>query len=127
MKLRYIILYVENVTETMHFYNEAFGFTTKFIHDGKDYGELNTGDTILAFSSLELMEDLGKNPAKPSASNPVFEIAIETDDVESKINQAIGCGASLVQAPEQKPWGQTTSYVSDKNGFLIEICTPVKK
>jgi len=125
MKLKYIIFYVENVTETIHFYNEAFGFTTKFVHDGKDYGELNTGDTILAFSSLQLMADLGKNPGKPTASNPVFEIAIETDDVESKINQAVSAGATLVQAPEQKPWGQTTAYVSDKNGFLIEICTAV--
>jgi len=127
MKLRYIILYVENVTETMRFYNEAFGLSTKFIHDGKDYGELSTGDTILAFSSLKLMAELGKNPSKSDASSPVFEIAFETDDVQLKTNHAIDCGATLVQEPEQKPWGQTTAYVSDKNGFLIEICTAVDK
>jgi len=125
MNLKYIILYVENVPETMQFYNEAFGFTTKFIHEANDYGELDTGSTILAFSTLKLMQELGKNPAKASASNPVFEIALETDDVESKIKHAISCGAVLVQEPKQQPWGQTTAYVSDKNGFLIEICTPV--
>jgi len=125
MKLKYIILYVENVTETMRFYNEAFEFSTKFIHEAQDYGELYTGNTTLAFSSLKLMAELGKNPAKPIANNPVFEIAFETDDVEKKVNHAVSCGATLVQAPKTQDWGQTTAYVSDKNGFLIEICTAV--
>jgi len=127
MKLKYIILYVEDVEKTMLFYNEAFGFATQFIHEAKDYGELNTGSTTLAFSSLKLMSELGKNPAKPNAGNPVFEIAIETDDVDAKTDHAISCGATLVQAPKQQPWGQTIAYVSDKNGFLIEICTAVAK
>jgi len=30
-----------------------------------------------------------------------------------------------VQPPEAMPWGQTTAYVTDPNGFLVEICTPV--
>ncbi|MCB1833914.1 MAG: hypothetical protein KDH19_10850 [Geminicoccaceae bacterium] len=25
----------------------------------------------------------------------------------------------------QEPWGQTTAYVTDLNGFLVEICSPV--
>jgi len=127
MKLKYIILYVDNVADTIQFYNEAFGFNTRFIHDAQDYGELNTGDTLLAFSSLKLMAELGKNPAKALAHNPVFEIAFETDDVKAKIDHAISCGATLVQEPRQQPWGQTTAYVSDRNGFLIEICTAVSE
>lgn len=125
MKLKYIILYVESVTKTIHFYNEAFGFATKFIHDAEDYGEIDTGDTVLAFSSLKLMTELGKNPAQPIANNPVFEIAFETPDVKSSLDHAVSCGANLVQAPIKQPWGQTTAYVSDINGFLIEICTAV--
>ena len=127
MKLKYTILYVESVSATLDFYEKAFGFKTRFIHEAGDYGELDTGDTTLSFSSLKLMQDLGKNPQKASASSPVFEIAFETTDVSKWLNQAIQHGATLVQDAKLEPWGQTTSYVSDINGFLVEICSPVQQ
>lgn len=127
MKFKFTILYVENVTETIEFFEAAFGMERAMIHESGDYGELATGDTRLAFSSLSLMENLGKNPARASRSAPVFEIAFETDDVENALHRSIAAGAMLVQGAEQMPWGQTVAYVSDKNGFLIELCTPVGK
>lgn len=125
MKFKYAILYVENVPETLQFYKDAFGYETKFLHDGKDYGELDTGDTTLAFSSLQLITDLGKNPSKPNPENPVFEIAFETDQVSKCLDKAVSCGAKLIQGIKEQPWGQTTASVCDKNGVIIEICTPV--
>ncbi len=127
MKLKYTILYVESVAATLDFYEKAFGFKTRFMHEAGDYGELDTGETTLSFSSLQLMSQLGKNPQKATASAPVFEIAFETGDVAKWLKQAIACGATLVQDVKEEPWGQTTSYVSDINGFLIEICSPVQQ
>ena len=127
MKLKYTILYVENVSKTLNFYKQSFGFQTKMLHESGDYGELDTGETTLAFSSLKLMSDLGKNPMKANPSAPVFEIAFETQEVKKWLNQAIKSGAVLVQDIQEETWGQTTSYVSDPNGFLIEICSPVKQ
>lgn len=127
MKLKYTILYVENVSETLKFYEQSFGFQTKMLHEGGDYGELDTGETTLSFSSLQLMSDLGKKPAQATPSAPVFEIAFETHDVKKWLERAIKSGATLVQDIREEPWGQTTSYVSDPNGFLIEICSPVKQ
>lgn len=125
MKLRYNILYVEDVTKTLNFYKTAFGFDIGFAHESGDYGELATGDTKLAFSSIELMESLGKSPSKPDPKRPSSEIAFETDDVAKALDAAVKAGATLVQDVREEPWGQTTSYVSDINGFLVEICSPV--
>ncbi len=125
MQFRYTILYVTNVRETLDFYVSAFGLQQKMLHESGDYGELDTGSTVLAFSSLELMESLGKTPQKAHLAAPVFEIAFETDDVEAALKQAIKAGAKPVQPATQMPWGQTVGYVSDQNGFLIEICTKV--
>lgn len=127
MKFKYAILYVESVSDTLAFYENAFGFKTRFIHEAGDYGELDTGETCLSFSSLKLMSDLNKNPGIATPSAPIFEIAFETDDVEKWLKNAIDCGATLVQDTKEQPWGQTTSYVSDPNGFLIEICSPIKQ
>lgn len=125
MKFKYTILYVDSVSETLEFYNKAFGFKTKFLHEAGDYGELDTGNTVLSFSSIELMTSLGKSPVRADVSAPVFELAFETEDVKTHLDNAIKTGAKLVQDIKQEPWGQVTSYVSDPNGFLIEICSPV--
>lgn len=125
MKLKYTIFYVENVKETMDFFCRAFDLKIKFLHESGDFGELDTGETSLSFSSISLMEQLGKSPAAPNPENPVFEIAFETDNVKESLKRALAAGATLVQDLREEPWGQTTSYVSDPNGYLIEICSPV--
>jgi len=125
MKLKYTILYVKNVTRSIEFYQRAFGFKTKMIHESGDYGELDTGSTTLSFSSLELISELGKSPGKANKDTPTFEIAFESSNVKKDLDKAVNAGATLIQDIREEPWGQTTSYVSDIDGFLIEICSPI--
>jgi lactoylglutathione lyase len=125
MQFGYTILYVQDVPGTIAFYETAFGFARRFVHEAGDYGELDTGATTLAFSSLALMRELGKNPQSASANAPSFEIALSTADVAAAVLRAVDAGARLVQPPEQMPWGQTVAYVTDINGALVELCTPV--
>lgn len=125
MKFKYTILYVENVPETLGFYEKAFGLTVGFLHESHDYGQLATGDTCLSFSSRSLMQSLGKNPSQPQIDSPQFEIAFEVSDVSAALAQAIAAGAKLVQPVKEEAWGQETAYIADPNGFLVEICSPV--
>lgn len=125
MTFRYTILYVDDVPATLAFYEAAFGLSIGFLHESNDYGELSTGATKLAFSSRSLMRHLGKEPAHPNPAAPVFEIAFETDDVDSALAKALDAGATLLQEARNEPWGQRTAYVSDPNGYLVELCTPV--
>ncbi len=126
MIFRYTILYVDDVPATLDFFERAFGLERGFLHESGGYGELVTGDTRLAFSSTDLMRQLGKTPAAPSREAPTFEIAFEVDDVAAALRTAVGAGATLVQDARDEPWGQTTSYVTDPNGYLIEICSAVQ-
>ena len=127
MKLGYTIFYVEDVEKTVKFYENAFGLKKLFLHESGDYGELDTGDTKLAFLSYALAElnDVGFSKLSLNAETSTMEIALVTDNVEDAFNTAIGVGASELQKPKGKPWGQTVSYVRDINGFLIELCTPI--
>lgn len=126
MIFRYTILYVDNVPSSLDFFERAFGFKRLFLHESGDYGELATGDTKLAFSSTELMRQLDKNPVSPRPNAPTFEIAFEADDVAGALQRAVDAGAMLVQDLREEPWGQTTSYVADPDGYLIEICSAVR-
>lgn len=125
MKFGYTILYVDSVKETLDFYERAFGFKCRFLHDSGDYGELETGETTLAFAERKMLEQEGLTSPRMSGSAPDFEIDFTTDDVNAALKKAVNAGAKLLKDAEVKPWGQTVAYVSDNNGYLIEICTPI--
>lgn len=125
MRLRYVILYVADVPAAIAFYEAAFGLTRLFLHEGGDYGEMATGETRLAFSAHRLMRQLGKTPGQARPDAPVFELAFETDDVAAGFARAVAAGATAITPPHDQPWGQTISYVSDRDGYLVEICSPV--
>ena len=126
MHLRYAILYVDDVEHSMQFFERAFGLARGMLHESGDYGELRTGDTKLAFSSTALMRSLGKAPGRPDPAAPVFEIAFEIEDVAAAVDAARQAGAAVRQEVREEPWGQTTAYVTDPNGYLIELCSPVR-
>ncbi|MRX38238.1 VOC family protein [Flavobacterium sp. LC2016-23] len=129
IKFGYTILYVENVETAVAFYENAFGFSRKFVTPENDYGELITGETTLSFASKKLAAQNLKEgfiesnlEAKPFAT----EIGFITDDVTETVQKATTFGAVLVTEPTRKPWGQIVAYVRDLDGFLIEICTEVE-
>lgn len=127
MKFAYTILYVHNVESTLNFYVKAFGCTSRFLHESKAYGELETGNTILSFADEALAKDnVGAFEKNELTKIPAgFEIAFSTDDVQQAYEKALHAGAHSLQAPAQKPWGQLVAYVRDINGIIIEICSPL--
>jgi len=125
MQFGYTILYVDDVRSSLAFYEQAFGLKTAFLHESGDFGQLDTGTTALAFSSLRLMDELGKSPSRADAARPCNEIAFVTADVPAALAHALAAGATPIQAAEDMPWGQTVAYVADPDGFLVELCTPV--
>ncbi len=128
MKLGYTIVYVPDVVASLKFFNDAFGIATKFVHESNTYGELQTGETTLAFAAHELGESHFPNgfvKASVSATPLGIEVALVTDDVAGAHARALGAGARELCAPEEKPWGQTVSYVRCLDGTLVELCSPM--
>ena len=128
MKFGYTIVYVSSVTEALIFYKEAFGFETRFLHDSNQYGELDTGATVLAFASHAMGEmNLGGQYQKtdPNAAPLGIELAFVTGNVEFAFAKAVAAGAIAIKPPIEKPWGQVVAYVRARDGSLIELCSPI--
>ena len=128
MKLGYTIIYVPSVVDSLAFFGNAFGLQQKFLHDSKTYGELDTGETTLAFAAHELGDanfSGGHVRAHESAQPLGMEIALVTDDVDAAHRRALEHGASQLSPPSKKPWGQVVSYLRAPDGMLIELCTPM--
>jgi lactoylglutathione lyase len=128
MKLGYTIIYVPSVAASLQFFGSAFGLKQKFLHEGGDYGELDTGETTLAFASHELGAlnfPEGHVRASEAAQPLGMEIALVTEDVHKAHQSALSHGAAELSAPAHRPWGQVVSHVRAPDGTLIELCTPV--
>ena len=128
MRLGHTIIYVENVPDTVAFYENAFGLKRRFIHESNLYAEMKTGSTILSFASYEAaeMNGLAILPNKPSGPAAGWEICFITDNVALAFEDAVSNGCRVVSRPQNKPWGQTICYVRDLNGCLVEIASPME-
>jgi lactoylglutathione lyase len=124
MKFGYTIAYVRDVEETVGFWERAFGLKRRFVGENTEYGEMETGETTLAFASNSLGESnlpggFRKNdPSEPPAG---VEIALVVEDVEVAFRSALEAGATKEAEPKTKPWGQIVAYVRDPDGVLVEI------
>ncbi|MBV8886065.1 MAG: VOC family protein [Chroococcidiopsidaceae cyanobacterium CP_BM_RX_35] len=121
----YTIIYVKNVPQSVAFYERAFGLQQRFIHESKQYAEMETGGTTLAFASTELARlNLPQGFQENSRSNlPAgIEVGFVADDVPVVFASAVEAGAAAVVEPKVKPWGQMIGYVRDLDGILVEIC-----
>ncbi len=121
-----MIAYVPEVEGAIAFYENAFGLKRTFVAEDASFGELDTGETKLAFAS----ETLGDSHfdggfMRPGGEQPFnVEIALVFDDVEAAFGRAVENGASALSEPKQQPWGQVVAYVRDPFGTLVELATP---
>jgi lactoylglutathione lyase len=127
MKFGYTILYVKDVPRSVAFYEDAFGLGRRFVHEAGLYAEMDTGATTLAFAANGLAKSnlpCGFEENHPSQPPAGFEIAFVTDDVAAAYERALVAGATAVTAPTAKPWGQIVAFVRDKDGIVVELCSP---
>jgi len=125
MKLGYTLIYVDDVENTMNFYAKAFGLKKSFLHESKEYGEMQTGDTKLGFVGHKTAASHGFKYKKITKKDkaPGIEIGFIAKDVKTAFAKAVKAGATATSKPVTKPWGQIVSYVRDCNGLLVEICS----
>ncbi|MFQ6595273.1 MULTISPECIES: VOC family protein [Pseudomonas] len=128
MKFAYTIIYVPDVAASLAFFEIAFGFTRRFLHESGTYGELETGETTLSFAAHELagMNFDGGHVQAHTSSKPLgMEVGFVTEDVFAAHAKALVHGATELSPPSTRPWGQVVSYVRCPDGTLVELCTPI--
>ncbi|MDT4867975.1 hypothetical protein FQZ97_1029100 [compost metagenome] len=128
MKLGYTIVYVPDVAQSLKFFEQAFGLPTRFLHESGTYGEVETGETTLAFAAHALGDSNfpGGHVAASESAQPLgMELGLVTPDVPAAHSRALAAGATQLSAPVTKPWGQVVSYVRCPDGTLVELCSPI--
>jgi lactoylglutathione lyase len=119
------VLYVADVERAVAFYEAAIGFRCRLTDDRGVYADLETGGSTLALIAQRsaAQESCPRGDSHRDGSPPPIEIAVEVDDVPAAVERATQAGAELVRAPETKYWGQTTGFVRDLDGHVIQFCS----
>ncbi|KAL3750684.1 uncharacterized protein Mb0911c [Eucalyptus grandis] len=123
--LAYVVVYVKDVAKSVAFYAKAFGYTVRRIDESHRWGELESGQTTIAFTPLHQREtdDLTgvvQNP-KSGRDRPPVEVCFAYRDVDAAYKRAVESGAEPVSKPEEKEWGQKVGYVRDIDGIVIRM------
>lgn len=127
-RLGWVIVYVDDVATAVDLYERAFGLERAFIDPSGTFGQLDTGQTALAFAERGLAaSNLPDGYRAPDPAEPPFnvELALVFDDVEAAYARAIAEGCTALAPPERKPHGQTVAYVRDPFGTLVEVASPL--
>lgn len=130
LSLGYTAFFVENVPQTVAFYQAAFGIPLKYMHPSQGYAELRTGATLLAFigeaftAEQRLLGDAKLRTNRATADPIAAQLAFVSSDIGRDWSRAVQAGAKVLKSPEPKPWGQTVGYLLDPNGIIVELCTP---
>lgn len=126
MQFGYTIVYVSDVNASIDFFERAFGLQRAFVTPDGQFGTLATGSTALAFCRHDTARDSVGHDYLAAEDSPRplgIEIGLVTDDVPAACDRAVAAGATLLNPPKTKPWGQTVAYVRCPDGTLVELCT----
>ncbi|KAJ8457851.1 hypothetical protein OPV22_030777 [Ensete ventricosum] len=121
----YTVVYVKDVARSVAFYSDAFGYRVRRLDGSHRWGELESGQTTIAFTPLhqrETDERTGavRTPAREGERGPV-EVCFDYADVDAAYKRAVDRGAVPVSPPEVKEWGQKVGYVRDVDGIVVRL------
>lgn len=129
MDLTYIILYVNNVTNSVTFYQQAFGIKNRFIHESGDYAEMDTGEVTLAFCAHNFAKEILKQNYQKASPGQLIgsQISFKPDNLKEAYETALKNGAKSISPPEVKPWGWESAILMDLDGHIVEFAKEIEE
>ena len=126
MQLAATVLYVDDVSSTVDFYQRAFGLNLHFSDEALGFAELKHGDATLAIAAHSLGEMLMPGHyERPADGRPAgIEIAFLTTDVPTAFAKILSEGAESIAPPRRMPWGLEVAYVRAPEGTIIGLSEP---
>jgi len=129
-----ITLAVDDLERSLVFYRNGLGLESRGVigteHPGDEINaagavvmfELHAGLVLALYPRAELAKDANIDPQP--ASSGVFSIGHivpKREDVDTLLAAAAAAGATITEAPHERPWGIYSGYFCDPDRHLWEI------
>lgn len=125
-------LTVDDVSKSMEYYGRVLGFTQGLALRGEDgavmHGEVKLGDVTLMFGAATpdnaATEKLSQGAPKGVGVLLYFNLGDE--DIDRYHNDAKDAGAKIVEAIDDRFWGDRTFTVEDPDGYVLMFAKHVR-
>jgi uncharacterized protein len=129
-----ITLAVDDLERALRFYRDGLGLETRGIVGTQWAGDETTpagavvmfnlrGDLVLAlYPRPELAKD-SNLPPRPAQSGEfsLGHLVGSPEEVDAALARAEAAGATVTDAPHERPWGIYSGYFQDPDGHLWEV------
>lgn len=106
-RLNRVIVSVTDLDASLGFYRDLLGLTVITRH----------GELAVLRLDPDLDLNLHQRPATPSDTAVAASFVI--DDLDGVCHQWSASGGSIIDAPEERPWGERMAVVRDPDGHIV--------
>jgi catechol 2,3-dioxygenase-like lactoylglutathione lyase family enzyme len=134
LRINVITLAVDDLDRSLAFYRDGLGLDTPGVIGSEYVGDDDNPDgTVVMFNlgdgltlALYPRSELAKDARVPLGGPKTGEFSIgqlvsSRDDVDAVLAEAAAAGATVTDAPHDRPWGIYSGYFCDPDGHLWEI------
>lgn len=133
-RINVLTLAVNDLEKSLAFYRDGLGLPsggimgTEFKGDATQpagavaFFELQGGLIFALYPRAELAKDAKQQIGTPNASEFSIGYAVGSkQEVDTLLEQAKQAGATITEAPHDRPWGIYSGYFQDLDGHLWEV------
>jgi catechol 2,3-dioxygenase-like lactoylglutathione lyase family enzyme len=126
MRLR-IELFVDDLDESVRFYERALGF--RLIRQEVDYASLELGGAVLGLGSIAKLPADGEGRGftrrrLAGVRGAGVEIVLEVPDLDAAFDAVERAGHEVVEPPRDRPWGLRDFRITDPDGYYLRVTQP---
>ena len=115
-----ITLFVDDLERTKAFYQEVFRLA--IVHEDANSAVFTFENLIINLLASREAPGLISPAAVARASDGArFQFTIEVDDVDEACAELLARGVTLLNGPQDRPWGIRTASFMDPAGHIWEI------
>ena len=115
------VLVYPDVREAVAWLSAAFGFVERTRIGENHRSQMSIGD-----GGAMIVADAGSGRQLPEPGSATHIIKVRVDDVEARYEQAVAHGATVLQAPVDRVYGERECTVEDLAGHRWEFAETVR-
>ena len=115
-----VVFVAKDYKASTHFYGEVLGLD---IHHDWDFGGTDCG--AVYHCGTGLLEVLGALPGVDYTVPKGTWVSMQVDDVDAAYTHVKEAGVTILEEPQDYPWGQRIVKIADPDGLMIWLFAPV--
>jgi len=127
MKFINVRLLVRDSAAAIRFWRDVMGLRMTFGDEAMGYAYFETDSAGVELMTREgFAGAIGEAASTPTPAGRPAVLVFRVDDVDDAYADLVRRGATAVTGPQDRPvWGARSAHVSDPDGYIIEIYSPL--